>query len=73
MDADTVSGTATFPGEEPTPFTADAATGIAGVHWARGTDEGPEVSGDWVVLSDGRQWGCVCHPPFNSPCCTLGL
>lgn len=73
MDGDAVSGTATFPGERPTPFTADAATGIAGVYWAHETGEEPEVRGDWVVLSDGRQWGCVCAPPFVSPCCHLGL
>lgn len=66
-----VSGTATFPGEQPIPYTADAATGVASVYWARGTDENPDVSGDWVVLSDRRQWGCVCVPPFTSPCCSL--
>jgi hypothetical protein len=72
MEDDAVSGTVTFPGEEPTPFTADAATGVAGVYWARGTDQDLEVSGDWVVLSDGRQWGCVCTPPaLNNPCCHL--
>lgn len=71
MEDDAVSGTATFPGEQPAPFTADAATGIAGVYWADGTGEDPEVSGDWVVLYDGRQWGCICFPPFTSPCCDM--
>lgn len=72
MEGDAVSGTATFPGERPAPFTAGAATGIAGVCWADGTDENPEVSGDWVVLSDGRQWGCICTPPTHlDPCCRL--
>ncbi len=71
MEDDAVSGTATFPGEQPTPFTANAATGVAGVYWTQGTDENPEVSGDWVVLSDGRQWGCVCIPPYTRACCEL--
>jgi hypothetical protein len=75
MEDDAVSGTATFPGEEPVPFTAEAASsdGVCGVYWAHGTDENPDVSGDWVVLSDGRQWGCACLPPFRSPCCRRRL
>lgn len=71
MEGDVVSGTASFPGEEPTSFTANAATGIAGVYWAHGTEEEPDVSADWVVLSDGRQWGCVCFPPYTGPCCQM--
>lgn len=71
MEEGAVSGTATFPGEEPIPFTAEAATGIGGVYWAHGTDEAPDGRGDWVVLTDGRQWGCACLPPFRSPCCML--
>lgn len=71
VDGDTVSGTATFPGERPAPYTADAATGVAGVYWADGTDEDPEASCHWVILSDGRQWGCACIPPFTNPCCHL--
>lgn len=74
IDGDTASGTATFPGEQPTPYTADAATGVAGVYWAQGTGEDPEASCHWVILSAGRQWGCVCLPPtFNNPCCQLRL
>lgn len=65
------TGTVTFADEEPTEFAADAATGVAGVYWAHGTDEEPDASGDWVVLADGRQWGCVCPPPFVNPCCHL--
>jgi hypothetical protein len=71
---DAVSGTATFPGEEPIPFTAEAATGdgVCGVYWAHGSGEDAEVRADWVVLSDGRQWGCVCVPPtLSNPCCHL--
>lgn len=71
MEGDAVSGTATFLEEEPRSFTADAATGVGGVYWAQGTEEDPEVSADWVVLSDGRQWGCVCFPPFRGPCCEM--
>lgn len=75
MEEDAVSGTATFPGEEPIAFTAEAATvgGVCGVYWAHGSGEDAEARADWVVLPDGRQWGCVCVPPFTSPCCTLGL
>lgn len=71
MENDVVSGMVTFHGESSTPFTADAATGAAGVYWAHGTDEEPDVSGDWVVLPDSRQWGCVCLPPYVGPCCML--
>ena len=72
MADDVVTGAVTVVGENPTEFTADAATDIAGVYWAHGTDEEPAVSGDWVVLSDGRQWGCVCLPPRqDNPCCLL--
>ncbi|WP_247002929.1 twin-arginine translocation signal domain-containing protein [Halosolutus gelatinilyticus] len=73
MESDAVSGTVTFRGESSDPFTADAAADIAGVYWAHGTDEESDASGGWVVLSDGRQWGCICIPPFTSPCCTLHL
>jgi hypothetical protein len=75
MEEDMVSGTATFPGEEPIPFTAQAATddGVCGVYWAQGSDEDASIRADWVVLSDGRQWGCACLPPFRSPCCRRRL
>jgi hypothetical protein len=68
---DAVSGKAFFPGET-IPFTVQKATGNAGVYWAWGTGQEPDISGYWVVLSDKIQWGCVCHPPFTSPCCHLG-
>lgn len=75
MEEDVVSGTATFADEEPIPFTAEAAKGddVCGVYWAQGSDEDADVRGDWVVLPDGRQWGCVCLPPFTSPCCSHSL
>lgn len=68
---DEVTGTVTYGAEEPTEFTANVATGDAGVYWARGTDENPDDSADWVVLSDGSQWGCACVPPYTSICCSL--
>jgi hypothetical protein len=68
---DVVSGTASFLDEEAKSFTANPAPGDAGVYWADGTEEEPKVSAGWVVLPDSRQWGCVCHPPFTSPCCSL--
>lgn len=68
---DVVSGTASFLDEESKSFTANAASGDAGVYWADGTEEEPKVSADWIVLPDNRQWGCACLPPFTSPCCSL--
>lgn len=70
VEGEAVTGTATFRSEESV-FTAETASGVAGVYGAEGTDEDPDVSGSWVVLPDERQWGCVCHPPFRSPCCHL--
>jgi len=67
---DTVTGTASFLGEN-TPFTAHKASGNSGIYWAEGTEENPEVSGYWVVLTDQRQWGCVCIPPHHLICCML--
>ena len=67
---DTVSGKAYFLGEEIS-FTLQKATGNAGIYWAQGTEENPKISGYWVVLSDQRQWGCICFPPFTSPCCEM--
>lgn len=70
VEEEAVTGTATFGGEEAA-FTAEAASGVAGVYWAEGTGEDPAASGSWVVLPDERQWGCVCGPPGTSPCCHL--
>ena len=71
LEDDAATGTATLPSGERVAFTARATTGVAGVYWGRGTDEHPEVSCDWVVLSDGSQWGCVCFPPYTGPCCMM--
>lgn len=76
MGDDVVTGTVTFPGEEPLSFTAEAATGAGGVYWAHDSDENADVRCDWVVLPDGRQWGCVCvMPPMmpEHPCCQMLL
>lgn len=74
MEEDIVSGTVTFPGEQPTSFTANAASGASGVFWAQGNAENPKGRCDWIVLPDGRQWGCICYPPIESnPCCLIGF
>lgn len=72
MEEDLVSGNASVRGGPATPFTADAARGVGGVYWAHGTEEEPAVTGDWVVVPEGEQWGCICPPPrFRGPCCLL--
>jgi hypothetical protein len=76
MEDDVVTGTVTFPGEQPLSFTAEAATGAGGVYWAHESDENTDIRCDWVVLPDGRQWGCVCiMPPMmpEHPCCQMLL
>ena len=67
---DSVSGNVFLP-EETIPFTVQKATGNAGVYWAWGTGQNPDISGYWVVLPDQRQWGCICFPPYTSPCCEM--
>lgn len=71
LDDAGVSGTVTFADEQPQRFTVPTASGTAGVYWARGNDDHPDVTCDWVVLADGSQWGCICFPPFTSPCCEM--
>lgn len=73
VEGEAVTGTATFADEETTSFTAETATGVGGVYWADGTEQDPDVSGNWVVLPDERQWGCACLPPYNHPCCRLAF
>jgi hypothetical protein len=68
-----VSGTVSFGAEEPVPFTAEVASGQAGVYWAHGAADNPDVTCDWVVLADGRQWGCLCGPPFTDVCCVMRM
>jgi hypothetical protein len=66
---DLATGTATLDGVTTT-LTATAATGVAGMYHAHGTDRQPDASGSWVVLPDERQWGCVRAPlSFMGPCC----
>lgn len=71
MEDDVVTGSVTFGDGEPVSFTAEAATGDAGLYWVENDDENAEIlSVDWVVLPDGRQWGVICWPPtFNNPFC----
>jgi hypothetical protein len=72
MEEGVVTGMVTFPGEQPASFTAIAATGAGGVYWAQGDVENPDVRCDWIVLPDGRQWGCICFPPtYGNPCCII--
>lgn len=67
---DAATGTVTFGNESPTSFTANAASGVAGVYWAFGDEETEILSVDWIVLPDGRQWGVICIPPtFQNPFC----
>lgn len=73
VEDEAITGTVTSSDGEATSFTAEAASGVAGVYWADGTDEDPDVSGSWVVLPDERQWGCACLPPFTNPCCRLAF
>jgi hypothetical protein len=67
-------GAATLVSGELSDF--DAATGVGGVYWAHDSDEHADIRCDWVVLPDGRQWGCVCvMPPMmpEHPCCQMLL
>jgi hypothetical protein len=60
----------TLEAETPASFTAEAASGVAGVYWAFGDDDAEIRSVDWIVLPDGRQWGVICIPPtFDNPFC----
>lgn len=72
MGRDAVSGTVAVDDGQPVEFTAQLADGDAGVYWAHGATDEPDLRCDWVVLADGSQWGCVCAPPvFANPCCQL--
>lgn len=54
-----VSGTVALGGGEPQPFTAELATGDAGVYRAEWYLGGVDYRVDWVVLNDGRQRGPI--------------
>lgn len=54
---DSVSGAVASDGEEAQPFTADLATGDAGLYRAKWTLAGVDYQIDWIVLPDGRQRG----------------
>lgn len=68
MTDEGASGTVTLMGTSST-FATTAATGVAGVYEAWGTDDSADTRCQWVVLPDERQWGCVCAPPWSSICC----
>lgn len=59
---DAVTGTVTYGDEAPMSFTAEPASGVAGVYWTLGNEDSEIRSIDWIVLPDGRQWGVICLP-----------
>lgn len=75
MHDDVVNGTVAYGGESPRFFTADAASGDAGVYWALGDEDDEILAADWIVLPGGRQWGVICIPPVtdNPWCLVRGL
>lgn len=56
---DAVTGTVALPGAEPRPFTAEPATGDAGLYRAEWTLAGADYMVNWIVLADGRQRGSL--------------
>lgn len=71
MHDDVVTGTVTYGGESSKSFTADAASGVAGVYWAFGDADSKIRSVDWIVLPDGRQWGNTCNPVLTIMWCMV--
>lgn len=68
---DGASGTVTTPDEEPQEFTAEAATGSAGLHRLEmPLDDDSTVASGWITLNNGRQKGLPCFPgsPFWPQC-----
>lgn len=66
---DAVTGMVIQDGEEPQPFTANKASGDAGLYTAEFTFEGDEYRAQWIVLPDGSQRGVVCWPCGTTWCC----
>jgi flavin-dependent dehydrogenase len=54
---DRISGTVAMGDGEPQPFTADLATGEAGLYRASYSLGGDDYHLDWIVLADGRRRG----------------
>lgn len=57
IDDSSVSGMVALGDGEPRPFTADLASGNAGLYRAEWNLAGAGYQIDWVVLADGRQRG----------------
>ncbi|MFW5924544.1 MAG: hypothetical protein ACOC9T_00965 [Myxococcota bacterium] len=57
---DGVQGAVIPEDEEPLPFEATAASGVAGLYTAEFSFEGYEYRPRWIVLPDGSQRGQAC-------------
>jgi hypothetical protein len=53
------SGVVSLAGGAEVPFTANLATGEAGLYRAEGTFEGQDYVGGWIVLNNGQQRGAI--------------
>jgi hypothetical protein len=53
------SGVVSLAGGAEVPFTANLATGEAGLYRAEGTFEGQDYVGGWIVLGSGEQRGAL--------------
>ncbi len=73
---DEVTGSVTLADQNPIDFSAEPATGDAGVYVASTELDEVEVTGRWIVLKDGQQRGTeiccsfACCPPIGAcwPC-----
>lgn len=66
FEGDLIAGEVALEGAEPETFTAERATGEAGVYAAQHALADVEVTARWVVLDDGRQRGrAICC--FQTP------
>lgn len=57
LDGANASGAVTLGGGEPRPFTAELASGEAGIYRTEWSQGGVNYQIDWIVLADGRQRG----------------
>jgi hypothetical protein len=54
-----VSGTLSLAGGDEVPFTAERATGEAGLYRTETTFEGMDYIGGWIILNNGQQRGAL--------------
>ena len=66
-----VSGTVAFGDEEPRPFTAEPATGDAGLYGAEFAAGGVDYRPVWVVQHDGTQRGGACWQCCSGAGCDI--